>query len=198
MHIYLALLLSLMLPACGTQHASFVYTPGAETLTLWHDEQIPLDPNWRYVDTTMFLVQGKMWNSYLSIADPMETMLFARPTEAGQEILLVSRVAKVQALSTFIFLNGTKQEYGSHLYRQAYYALCPDTSDSEYRRYFALLHTAGIPLAQSYRVEVLDRLPLDTTLVRIMRLYPGTEQLPLPSYAKLYPQERHEPMRIRE
>lgn len=199
MRQYLIILVCALLSACAAGNANFTYAPGVESISVWNGEHIPLEPDWQYLDTTRVSVQGTLWNSYLPVTDTMETMLFTRPSQAGEEVLLISRVLKVHAWSTFIFLGGTKAELGTRLYRHNFYELRAETTNAEYKNYFSILQTAGTAVAASYTAEVWDRLPLDTILVRVMHLRPGTAANTLPAYAKLYPQERFEPLlRIRD
>lgn len=186
-----------ILAACARGHLADRHQPGASEISLWRDERIPLAPDWRFLDAERIPVRGAIWNSNLSPSDQIDTLIFTRATDSGTAILLLSRVDKTGRLEIFRYLGGTKTEMGGQTYREARYGLDANSTDPEYMRYFMAMSQAGVPLAENYVVRVLDRLPVDTTLIRVMELTPGPAAPPLPNYGMLYPQERKEPMFLR-
>jgi len=186
-----------LLAGCAYTPFEERYRPGARDVSLWQSETIPLEPQWRYIGVEQVTVRGKIWDTSLVPMDQMQTMIFVQEGEKGPSILLLSRVVKTGYDGIFKFLGGTKTTLGDQSYRESLYALSPDTTDPEYRRYMDAVRNAGLTLAPDYRVRVLDRLPLDTVLVRVMELTPGEGSHALPSFGKLYPQERQELLRKR-
>lgn len=191
--VRVAMLLALVLLA-GCAHTKFEdrYTPGAKEVSLWGSEVIPIDPEWRFVGVERVTVAGVIWNSSFPPVDDIETMLFVRDTEGGPAILALSRVVKIGDIEVFLPLGGFKTTLGDRIYREDIFGLSSQTTDPEYRRYFEKLSAAGVKTAPEYRVRVLDRLPFDTILVRVMEFTPGQASSSLPTYGKLYPQERRE------
>lgn len=186
------LLCFLLLLGCAPKHLTDAYDPSTHELALWGTERFLLDPDWQFAGHLAFSVRGQLWNSNLTPIDRMETLVFFRPTQGLPELLLASRVRKNTVTEYFRFLGGDKINIRSHAYREALYALSANSTDREYRRYLQHAHAQGIAVAPSYRVRVLDRLPMETTLTRIMICTPGTASTPLPPFGKLYPQERKE------
>jgi hypothetical protein len=182
----------MLLAACAPAPLSGLYQPGAREIFLWRSESIPLEPGWRLVGTQKITVRGRVWNSNLTPADEVQTLIFAREGQDKSSILLLSRVAKIGTTEIFSFLGGTKALIQGLPYREARYGLASDTTDPEYRRYFEAVREAGLVPAPTYSVRILDRLPLDTALVRIMELTPADVHADLPSFGKLYPQEKLE------
>ena len=191
-----AIVLALVLLA-GCAHTKFEdkYTPGAREVSLWGSEIIPIGPEWKYIGVENVTIRGEVWNSPFASADQIQTMVFVRETASGPAALLLSRVVKTGEVEIFNFLGGSKTTLGDRIYREHMYGLSSQTTDPEYRRYFEKLRSAGFSPASGYDVRVLDRLPLDTVLVRIMELTPGQATSELPGYGKLYPQERLEIIR---
>lgn len=184
----------LLIPACAPTPMGERYRPGAETIRLWRNEPIPLEPQWRYLGQEKVSVRGEIWDSMLTPADEVSSLVFVREDKGTPEFLILSRVVKTGPLEIFRYLGGSKTVIGGYPYREAAYELASDTTDPEYRRYLDAVRAAGFTPAPSYRVRVLDRLPVDTAMVRIMELSPGSGFARLPAYGKLYPQERLEPL----
>lgn len=187
----------LLISACSHVPFSERYQPGAETLYLWRGEPIPLEAHWRYLGEEKISVRGKLWNSFLTPVDRVRSLVFMRDDRDAPEFLILSQVEKTSRIEVFRFLGGSKTIIGGYPYREDLYALSADTTDPEYRRYVEAIRAAGITPAPSYKVRVLDRLPVDSTLVRIMELTPGAGHRPLPAYGALYPQERLDPLHRR-
>jgi len=184
--------LLLLTPACSSTPFSGRYQPGADTIFLWRGEPIPLEPQWRYLGEEKMSVRGEMWDSFLTPVDEISSLIFVREDRDAPEFLILSRIMKTSQIEIFRYLGGTKAMIEDYPYREAFYALSSETSDPEYRRYLDKIRSSGITPAPSYRVKVLDRLPVDTAMVRIMELSPGDGHHQLPAYGKLYPQERLE------
>jgi len=187
-----------LLAGCSATPFADRYQPGASDVTLWGSERIPLDPAWRYVGPENLTVRGDLRDTALTPLDHMQTLIFVRGDEEAPSILLLSRVIKSPGLEEFVFLGGTKTLLGDVSYRESGFTLSKQTEDPEYRRYLDRVHAGGIPLASGYSVRVLDRLPTNQVLVRIMELTPdeggGTS---LPAYGRLYPQELEDVIRNR-
>lgn len=201
-HIFLktalcAVLLIAMALWVGCAHAPFTdrFNPETNEATLWGSETIPLEPGWRLIGVEKINLRGRIWDSFLVPIDEMQTMILVRGEEKEPSILLLSRVVKTGQTEIFTFLGGTKTILGDRPYRENLYGLTSDTADPEYRRYLEKVRAAGISLAPSYQVRVLDRLPHDTVMVRVMELTPGNATSILPSFGKMYPQEIQEPIR---
>jgi hypothetical protein len=188
------LLVLIFLAGCAGGRLADRYQPGAPEISLWHDESIPLDPAWCYLGTERIPVRGAIWNTSLVSSDQIETLVFTQATDAGTAILLLSRVDKTGDAEVFRYLGGTKTILADQTYRETRYGLDANATDPEYRRYFAAVSQAGLPLAPRYAARILDRLPVETTLVRVLELTPGLATPPLPRYGTLYPQERREPL----
>jgi hypothetical protein len=184
--------LVLLVPACSPTPFSGRYQPGADRVFLWRGEPIPLEPQWRYLGQEKVTVRGEIWDSNLTPVDEVTSLIFVREDRDAPEFLILSRVIKTSQIEIFRYLGGTKAVIEGYPYREELYALSSDTTDPEYRRYLDTIRAAGITPASTYKVKVLDRLPVDTAMVRIMELRPGKGQPPLPAYGKLYPQERLE------
>jgi hypothetical protein len=184
--------LLLLAPACSTTPFSGRYQPGADTIFLWRGEPIPLEAQWRYLVEEKISVRGEIWDSILTPVDEVESLIFMREDRGVPEFLILSRVIKTSQIEIFRYLGGTKAILEGYPYREDSYALSSDTTDPEYRRYLDKIRAAGITPAPTYKVKVLDRLPVDTAMVRIMELSPGQGHRQLPAYGKLYPQERLE------
>lgn len=182
----------LLSSACSQTPFSQRYQPGADTVFLWQDEPIPLEPGWRYLGEEKIGVRGEIMDSSLTPIDEVRSLIFARDTAQGPEFLILSRVIKTSQVEIFRYLGGTKTNIEGYPYREAAYGLSADTTDPEYRRYFDKIRLSGISPAPKYKVRVLDRLPVDSALVRIMELAPGETHRALPAYGKLYTQERLE------
>ncbi|MBE1424617.1 hypothetical protein H4684_001251 [Desulfomicrobium macestii] len=178
--------------ACSHTPFNERYQPGAETIFLWRDEPIPLEPEWRYLDEAKVFVRGEIQDSILTPVDEVRSLIFVREGQEPPAILILSRVIKTSQVDIFRYLGGNKKDIEGYPYREAAYGLSSDSTDPEYGQYFEKIRAAGLTPAPEYRVRVLDRLPVDTTLVRIMELTPGKAHLTLPAYGKLYPQERRE------
>ncbi|MDY0274918.1 MAG: hypothetical protein RBR42_05695 [Desulfomicrobium sp.] len=156
---------------------------------LWGRETFPVDPEWEYLQTIKFDVQGQAWNALVQPQDKMQTMIFVRQDQEPPALLLLSRVNKLNRQVIYRPLGGHKTEINGRPFREQTFGLDADTDDLEYSKYVALVRDLGVALAPIYSVRVLDRLPLDTVLIRAMELYPGQATIKLPSYGKLYPQE---------
>lgn len=176
--------------ACSHTPFSDRYQPGSDTIYLWQNEPIPLQPEWRYLGEETVGVRGEILDSAHIALDEIRSLIFVRGEQP--EFLILSRVHKTSQTEIFRYLGGTKTLIEGYPYRENVYGLSADTTDPEYRRYFEKIRAAGISPAPGYTVRVLDRLPVDTALVRIMELVPGEASLTLPPYGKLYPQERLE------
>lgn len=179
---------------CSTAPFAKRYQPGEDFISLWRGEQIHLDQAWSYLGAVQTPVRGMILDGNLTPVDQIKTLIFVQNTDTGSALLLFSRVDKISPLEIFRYLGGHKVEIEGKPYREAYYGLDLNAADFEYHRYFAAVQEHGFSLAPHYRVRVLDRLPVDSTLVRVMELYPGTAPEFLPSYGRLYPQERREPL----
>ncbi len=189
---FILAVLATAITACSGISVKDAYQTGATEIRLWRNERIPLAPHWRYLGTERMTVRGEYWNSHLTPTDRVETLVFAKEGIDGGSFLLASRVVKTGTIDIFRFLGGNKTDLEGVAYREAHYGLDANSTDPEYQRYLNVLSTAGFTLAPHYAVRVLDRLPLDTVLVRIMELTPGHATLPLPAYGRLYQQERLE------
>ena len=183
---------------CATTPFGERYQAGAGEVTMWGSAKIPVDPAWRYVGSESITVRGDLRDTALAPLDHMQTLVFVRDGETRPAILLLSRVIKSPGPETFVFLGGAKTVLGDATYRESLYSLSGQTSDPEYKRYLERVNAEGHELAASYSVRVLDRLPVDQVLVRIMELTPGEAGgTALPAYARLYPQEREDIIRRR-
>jgi hypothetical protein len=189
--VAMSAMLTLIL-ACSHTPFSERYQPGADTIFLWRDEPIPLEPGLRYLDEAKVLVRGEIQDSILTPVDEVRSLIFVREGQESPAILILSRVIKTSQVDIFRYLGGTKIDIEGYPYREAAYGLSSDSTDPEYGQYLEIIRAAGLTPAPEYRVRVLDRLPVDTALVRIMELTPGKAHLTLPAYGKLYPQERRE------
>jgi len=178
--------------ACSHTPFSERYQPGADTVFLWQNEPIPIEPEWKYLDEVTVSVRGKIHDTSLTPIDMVRALIFVRDGETHPSILVLSRVIKTSQVDIFRFLGGTKTVIGGYPYREATYGLSADSADPEYGQYLERIRAAGLTPAPEYTVRVLDRLPVDTALIRIMELTPGKTHLALPAYGKLYPQEREE------
>ena len=203
-HIFLktalrAVILIAMALSVGCAHAPFTdrFNPETNEATLWGSETIPLEPGWRLIGVEKINLRGSIWNSFLVPIDEMQTMILVRGEEKDPSILLLSRVIKTGQTEIFTYLGGAKTILGDRPYRENLYGLTSDTTDPEYRRYLERVRASGISLAPSYRVRVLDRLPHDSVLVRVMELTPDNMTSSLPSYGQMYPQEIQELIRRR-
>ena len=130
----------------------------------------------------------------LTPIDVVRSLIFVREGETHPSILIMSRVIKTSQVDIFRFLGGTKTLLGGYPYRETAYGLSADSVDPEYGQYFERIRAAGLTPAPEYTVRVLDRLPVDTVLTRVMELTPGEGASQLPSFARLYPQERLDPI----
>lgn len=176
--------------ACSHTPFSERYQPGSDTVFLWQDEPIPIEPGWKYLDEATVSVRGKIHDTSLTPIDVVRSLIFVRDGETHPSILILSRVIKTNQVDIFRFLGGTKTIIAGYPYREATYGLSADSADPEYGQYLERIRAAGLIPAPEYTVRVLDRLPVDTALVRIMEVTPGKTHLALPAYGKLYPQER--------
>lgn len=156
---------------------------------LWGRETFPVGPEWKYLQTIKFDVQGQAWNALVQPQDKMQTMIFVRQDQEPPALLLLSRVKKLNRQIIYRPLGGHKAEINGRLFREQTFGLDADTDDLEYSKYMTLVRDLGVTLAPTYLVRVQDRLPLDTVLIRAMEFYPGQATIKLPSYGKLYPQE---------
>lgn len=191
----LILLLALALSACAPAGIRDAYRPENNEAILWRNETIPIDPQWNYRGVQKITIRGHVWNSSLPPADEIQTIIFTTEAPTSPSILLLSRVSKTTRTEIFRYLGGSKVRFNNTDYREAHYGLDSNSTNPEYRRYFELIRAGGQEPAPSYAVRILDRLPVDTTLIRIMELTPGQGPAPLPSYGRLYPQERNELIR---
>jgi hypothetical protein len=182
----------MLLAACAPAPLSSLYRSGAGEVFLWRSEPVPVEPGWRYVGSQAITVRGTVWNTSLAPADEVQTLIFIRDGQDAPSILLLSRVVKTGQTEIFTVLGGSKTLVRDLPYRETHYGLASETVDPEYRRYFDAVRQAGLIPAPTYAVRILDRLPLDTALVRIMELTPADVKADLPSFGKLYPQERLE------
>lgn len=187
-----------LLAGCAATPFAERYRPGASEVTLWGAERIPLDPAWRYVGAESLTVRGDLRDTSLTPLDHMQTLIFVREDEKAASILLLSRVVKSPGLEKFVFLGGTKTTFGDVSYRESGFTLSEQTEDAEYRRYLDRVRAEGLPLAPGYSVRILDRLPADQVLVRVMELTPGEGGgTSMPAYGRLYPQEVEDLIRNR-
>jgi hypothetical protein len=193
LHILILATTAVLAGCAGTPFVDS-YRPGATEVVLWGPESIPMEPGWRFVGDEQVMVRGKLRDTYLTPVDLVQTLVFVREGEEPARILLFSRVIKTTDREVFVFLGGSKTQLGGREYRDSLFFLSAATTDPEYERYFAKVAGTGAALAPSYRVRVLDRLPVDTVLVRIMGLTPGEGASQLPPYGKLYPQDLDEPV----
>ena len=187
-----ALIVLAVLAGCATTPFAERYQPGASEVVMWGGESIPIEPGWRFLGDEQISVRGKFRDTSLIPIDHLQTLVFVREGDGGPSVLLISRVVKMGSREAFIFLGGEKTEINGRTYREDLYSLSADTADPEYRRYFARVAEAGLKPAPSYRVRILDRLPVDTVLVRVMELTPAEGASTLPPYGRLYPQELRE------
>ncbi|ACU91481.1 hypothetical protein [Desulfomicrobium baculatum] len=187
----------ILLSACAPTPFSDRYQPGADTVFLWRNEPIPLEPGWRYVDEVSTHVRGELQDSFLTPVDEIRSLIFVREEQEHPAILILSRVVKTSQVDIFRYLGGTKTIIGGYPYRENAYGLSANSTDPEYGQYFEKIRASGLVPAPEYKVRILDRLPVDTTLIRIMELTPGKSHLTLPAYGKLYPQERPDSIRHR-
>lgn len=183
-----------LLAGCASTPFADRYGPGAAEVVLWGSESIPIGPEWRFIGEEQVSVRGKIRDTALTPVDFVQTLVFVQEGEGPASILLLSRVIKTAGREVFVFLGGGKTELGGREYRESLYYLSSSTTDPEYKRYLAKVSDAGATLASSYRVRVLDRLPVDTVLTRVMELTPGEGASQLPPFARLYPQERLDPI----
>lgn len=183
-----------LLAGCSATRFADRYQPGASEVVLWSDERIPIEPGWRFLGTETVSVRGDIRDTALSAIDHMQSLVFVREGERVPSILLLSRVIKTGDTEVFVFLGGTKTALGDETYRENSFSLSGETTDQEYRRYLERVRAEGLGVAPNYTVRVLDRLPVDSVLVRVMELTPGDGPSPLPAYGKLYPQERLDPI----
>ena len=165
------------------------YQPGASEVVIWGSEAIPIEPGWRFLGEEKVSVRGRFRDTALTPIDHLQTLVFAREGDGGPSILLMSRVVKTSPREVFVFLGGGKTVIDGRMYRDNLYGLSSDTADPEYRRYFDMVAAAGLTPAPSYSVRILDRLPVDSVLVRVMELTPAETASTLPPYGRLYPQE---------
>jgi len=187
----------ILLSACTPTPFSDRYQPGADTIFLWRGDPIPLEPGWRYVDEVKILVRGKLQDSILTPVDEVRSLIFVREEQEHPAILILSRVIKTSQIDIFRYLGGTKTVIEGYPYRENAYGLSANSTDPEYGQYLEKIRAAGLAPAPEYKVRILDRLPVDTALVRVMELTPGKSHLTLPAYGKLDPQERREFFRDR-
>ncbi len=194
MNILFGLVLAIL---TGCAHPSFEqrHLPENGMITFWGEEHIPIGPEWTLQGPVKIMVRGSIENSNLQPADLIQTLVYSTQEESSPSILLLTRATSAGTLANYRYLGGNKVEHGNTIYRETLYSLDADSTDPEYRRYFDLIRTKGREPAPSYLVRVLDRLPVDTVLIRIMELSPGQGHAPLPSYGRLYPQERNELIR---
>lgn len=183
-----------LLAGCAGASFGERYRPGDAEVAMWGTESIPIGPGWRFIGEEQATVRGRVRDTTLTTTDLMQTLVFVREGDGADSILLLSRVVKGADRELFVFLGGSKVELGGRPYRESLYYLSSSTADPEYRRYFAKAAGAGVALSPSYRVRVLDRLPVDTVLVRVMELTAGDGASQLPPFGRMYPQERHEPI----
>lgn len=191
---FMALAIVAVLAGCAGTRFADLYQPGDAEVALWGSETIPVEPGWRYIGAEQFNVRGETRDTSLPPIDLIQTLVFVREGEGPASILLMSRVVKTGDQEVFVFLGGYKTELNGRTFRESLYGLPSETTDPEYRRYLARASAAGAELAPIYRVKVLDRLPVDTVMIRAMELTPGKITSSLPPYGKLYPQERLDPL----
>ena len=187
----------ILLSACSHTPFSDRYQPGADRIFLWRDEPIPLEPDWRYLDEVKVLVRGELQDSFLTPVDEVRSLVFVREEQEPPAILILSQVIKTSQVDIFRYLGGTKTVIEGYPYRETAYGLSSNSTDPEYRHYFEKIRAAGLTPAPEYKVRILDRLPVDSALIRIMELIPGKAHLALPAYGKLYLQERPDLLRHR-
>jgi hypothetical protein len=154
--------------------------------------QVLLTPEWSYVGEQKITLRNPVADSTLTTTDFIRTEIFFRPDTDTPDVLLLSRVNKAGHAVIFSVLGGTKTEIEGRTYRENVFGVFSNSTDREYCRYFDMLRQNNIPLAPAYHVRVLDRLPVDTTLVRAMELTPARIADTLPPFGKLYPQEKEE------
>lgn len=183
-----------VLVGCAALPFAERYSPGATEVVLWGSESVPIGPGWRFIGDEQVSVRGKIRDTVLTPVDFVQTLVFVKEGDGPASILLLSRVVKTAGREVFVYLGGYKTELGGREYRESMYYLSSSTTDPEYRRYLAKAAGAGVTLASSYRVRVQDRLPVDTVLTRVMELTPGEGASQLPPFARLYPQERLDPI----
>lgn len=192
-HIGALAILAVLAGCAGTPFAER-YQPGAGEVVLWGSEAVPIEPGWRFIGKEQVTVRGRIRDTVLTANDLVQTLVFVREGDAGPSIMLLSRVIKTGSREVFVFLGGAKTELNGREWRENLYTLSSAIEDPEYGAYLQKAASSGVGLAPAYSVRVLDRLPLDTVLLRVMELTPGDGASTLPPYARLYPQERHEPI----
>lgn len=186
-------LLLFLTAACAPMTRLPAYAPDTAQVRLWREETATVPPGWKFLTTLTVSVRGAIWNGGLDPLDEVSSVIFTRDTTDGPAMLVMSTATKTGGNIIFRYLGGDKLSLDNRLYREAIYGLESETGDGEYARYLEALRSAGLSPAATYRVRVLDRLPVDTALIRIMECTPGTASVPLPPFAELYPQEHLEP-----
>lgn len=197
LHILLCLLVVLV-SGCASLDKDRQPVTEDGLVQLWNRETFPVGPEWKYLQTVKISVQGLAWNAIVQPRDEMQTMLFVRQDQDPPALLFLSRVTKLNRQVIYRPLGGHKAEIQGRPFREQTLGLDSDTDDVEYSKYLNLLRESGVALAPTYSVRVLDRLPLDTVLIRVMELCPGQATMVLPSYGKLYPQEIQDQFFIRD
>lgn len=184
--------LILMLLFLGACASGPVCPSGQGGVRLRASEAIPVSPDWTHLGEIKVSLRSPVSDSTLTTTDSIRTEIFFRPGPDTPDILLLSCVRKTGSAVAFSFLGGRKTSFGGRYWRENTFGLFSNSTDPEYRRYFDMLRAKNVTLAPAYRVRVLDRLPVETALVRIMELSPAGTASTLPPFSRLYPQERRE------
>lgn len=169
-----------------------MYVPGTGEAHLWRSETTQIDPEWTFLGEKKITLRNPIVDSNLTVVNFIQSEIFVRSEPEVSDVLILSRAHTAGSAVTFSALGGTKVDHGDQIYRENIFGFFSNSTDPEYRRYFDMLRQNKIDLAPAYRVRVLDRLPVDTTLIRIMELTPAHTADTLPPFKKLYPQERQE------
>lgn len=184
--------LILMLLFLGACASGPVCPSGQGESRSWSSGIIPVSPDWTRLGEIKVALRSPVSDSTLTTADSIRTEIFFRPGPDTPDILLLSRVRKTGSTVAFSFLGGHKTSFGGRYWRENTSGLFSNSTDPEYRRYFDMLRAKNVSLAPAYRVRVLDRLPVETALVRVMEFSPARTASTLPPFRRLYPQERRE------
>lgn len=191
-------LVLVFLAGCATTPFADRYDPEKEYAALWGDEGFSVGREWKLIGTDKITVRGEAWNAIIAPVDEIQTMIFIRSAEPIPRVLLLSRVVKTGHQIVFRPLDGPGTQVDKRIFREQTYGLDSNTNNPEYRRYLDFLSKSGISIAPGYTVRILDRLPLNTVLIRAMELTPAETVDALPAYGTLYPQEIDDQLRLRD
>jgi hypothetical protein len=167
-------------PACSPTPLSGRYQPGADKVFCGGENPFPWKPGWRYLGEEKISVRGEIWDSILTPVDEVRSLIFVREDRRpGNPDPFPGR--QDQPDRDFP-LPGRNQDRSSkaYPYREEAPMACLRT-----RRTRNTGGTGHDPRSRdhpgpSYAVKVLDRLPVDTAMVRIMELTPdrGSQNCP--------------------